>query len=95
MRPTIIVNDIFVDAADDHVSRIHLAFQARSQEGVDAFQWLALETAGRLNAAPGLRRYHERYHAAFVLDPEGNNIEGLCDAPYPRSADSVGVEKTR
>ena len=70
-------------------------FRRDRKRASDAFQWLALEIAGRLNAAPGLRRYHERYHAAFVLDPEGNNIEGLCDAPYPRSADSVGVEKTR
>jgi len=86
------IDEIYVDAADDYASRIHLAFQARSREDVNAFYRLAIEAGGRPNGAPGLRPYHDRYYAAFVYDPDGNNIEAVCDAPCSRSADSVVVE---
>ncbi|SFB61816.1 Predicted lactoylglutathione lyase [Rhizobium sp. NFR07] len=89
-----VIDEIYVDAASDYVSRIHLAFQARSREDVDAFHRLALEAGGRSNGAPGLRPYHDRYYAAFVFDPDGNNIEAVCDAPSFRSAASVVVERT-
>lgn len=88
-----VIDEIYVDAADDYVSRIHLAFQARSREDVEAFHRLALEAGGRSNGGPGLRPYHDTYYAAFVLDPDGNNIEAVCDAPSLRSADSVVVER--
>jgi len=88
-----VIDEIYVDAADEYVSRIHLAFQARSQGDVDAFYRLALQAGGRSNGAPGLRPYHDRYYAAFVLDPDGNNIEVVCDAPKFRSAESVMIER--
>ena len=89
-----VIDEIYVDAADDYVSRIHLAFQAHSLEDVDTFHRLALEAGGRSNGAPGLRPYHGRYYAAFVLDPDGNNIEAVCDAPTSRNVTSVVVERT-
>jgi hypothetical protein len=52
-----------------------------------------VEAGGRSNGAPGLRPYHDRYYAAFVLDPDGNNIEAICDAPSLRSANSILVER--
>ena len=59
--------------------RVHLAFAARSHAEVRAFHAAALAAGGRDNGAPGYRpRYHEHYYAAFVLDPDGYNIEAVC-----------------
>jgi catechol 2,3-dioxygenase-like lactoylglutathione lyase family enzyme len=59
--------------------RIHLAFTAPSRAEVDAFYKAALAAGGRDNGAPGLRpQYHEGYYAAFVLDPDGYNVEAVC-----------------
>jgi catechol 2,3-dioxygenase-like lactoylglutathione lyase family enzyme len=56
-------------------SPIHLAFSARDRASVDAFYEAALAAGGRDNGAPGLRRDNPLYYAAFILDPDGNNIE--------------------
>lgn len=56
----------------------HLAFAARSPAEVDAFHERALTVGGQDNGRPGLRpRYHEGYYAAFLIDPDGNNIEAV------------------
>jgi len=58
---------------------VHIAFLAHDPATVDAFHAAALEAGGTDNGAPGRRpQYHERYYAAFVLDPDGNNIEAVC-----------------
>jgi catechol 2,3-dioxygenase-like lactoylglutathione lyase family enzyme len=58
--------------------RAHIAFAAESQEAVDAFHAAVLEAGGRDNGAPGLRpEYSATYYAAYVLDPNGNNIEAV------------------
>jgi catechol 2,3-dioxygenase-like lactoylglutathione lyase family enzyme len=60
---------------------IHIAFLAHDTGTVDAFHASALEAGGRDNGAPGRRpRYHDRYYAAYVLDPDGNNVEAVCHA---------------
>ena len=60
----------------------HVAFAARSRSEVDAFHAAALAAGGRDNGAPGLRpHYHANYFAAFVLDPDGHNIEVVCHKP--------------
>lgn len=60
----------------------HVAFTARSRAEVDAFYAAAMKAGGRDNGAPGPRpHYHENYYGAFVLDPDGNNIEAVCHAP--------------
>ena len=62
--------------------RLHLAFSADSREVVDAFHVAALAAGGTDNGAPGLRaHYHPSYYSAYVLDPDGNNIEAVCAAP--------------
>lgn len=62
--------------------RFHVAFAARRRADVDAFHRAALAMGGRDNGAPGLRpHYHEHYYAAFVLDPDGHNIEAVCHNP--------------
>lgn len=68
---------------------VHLAFQAKDRETVHRFHAAALAAGGRDNGAPGLRHYHPNYYAAFVLDPDGNNIEAVFQGPTRRSADSV------
>ncbi|MHA6692153.1 VOC family protein [Devosia sp. A449] len=60
----------------------HYAFAAQSRAEVDAFHAAAMAAGGRDNGAPGLRAdYHPNYYAAFVIDPDGNNIEAVCHAP--------------
>jgi catechol 2,3-dioxygenase-like lactoylglutathione lyase family enzyme len=61
---------------------VHVAFTAQSRADVDAFYEAALAAGGKDNGAPGLRpHYHANYYGAFVLDPDGNNIEAVCHTP--------------
>ena len=61
--------------------RVHFAFNAASRRDVDAFFAASLAAGGADNGAPGLRpHYHPNYYAAFVLDPDGYNIEAVCHA---------------
>ena len=71
--------------------RHHLAFQARDRAMVDAFHKAALASGGKDNGEPGERRYHPGYYAAFVLDPDGNNIEAVYHGEADRSAPSVRI----
>ncbi len=57
---------------------MHFAFEAKSREIVDAFYLAAIAAGGKDNGAPGVRaNYHEGYYGAFVIDPDGNNIEAV------------------
>lgn len=61
---------------------VHVAFLAPDRDAVDAFHAAGLAAGGTDNGAPGPRPiYHSSYYAAFVLDPDGNNIEAVCHAP--------------
>jgi catechol 2,3-dioxygenase-like lactoylglutathione lyase family enzyme len=61
---------------------LHIAFRVSTRAQVDAFYRAALAEGGRDNGAPGLRpHYHEHYYGAFVLDPDGHNIEAVCHSP--------------
>ena len=63
-------------------AHLHLAFAAASRAEVDAFHRAALAAGGRDNGPPGLRpHYHASYYAAFVLDPDGHNVEAVCHQP--------------
>lgn len=58
--------------------RVHIAFRARSRGEVEAFHRAALAAGGRDNGAPGLRpKYHQHYYGAFILDPDGYNVEAV------------------
>lgn len=64
---------------DEKPAHLHLAFVADNRQQVDAFYRAALEAGGKDNGAPGLRpRYHAHYYAAFVIAPDGHNIEVVC-----------------
>jgi len=90
-------DELFVSTADSPASqgaltgRVHLAFQAKDRATVDAFHRAALAHGGRDHGAPGERPYHPGYYAAFVLDPDGNNIEAVYHGPAERSAASVRI----
>ena len=84
-------DELWIDKADGAVSRVHLAFQAESRAQVLTFHAAALRAGGRDNGAPGERSYHPGYYAAFVLDPDGNNIEAVHHGPAKKSADSIVV----
>jgi len=63
-------------------ARLHIAFQAMSRAEVDAFYRAALDAGGKDNGPPGLRpEYHANYYAAFVIGPDGHNLEAVCHAP--------------
>ncbi|HXD57769.1 MAG TPA: VOC family protein [Thermoleophilaceae bacterium] len=70
-------DDFWIDEGRP-LGRMHVAFEAASSDEVDAFHAAALEAGARDNGAPGLRpQYHATYYAAYVLDPNGNNIEAV------------------
>ena len=67
---------------DEKPAHLHLAFVADTRAQVDAFYRAALAAGGKDNGAPGLRpRYHANYYAAFVIGPDGHNIEVVCHEP--------------
>jgi catechol 2,3-dioxygenase-like lactoylglutathione lyase family enzyme len=67
---------------DEKPAHLHLAFRAETRQQVDAFYRAALEAGGKDNGAPGLRpHYHANYYAAFVIGPDGHNIEVVCNKP--------------
>lgn len=82
-------DELWIDAADDYTSRVHLAFQAPDRATVDRFHAAGLEAGGRDNGGPGERSYHPGYYGAFLLDPDGSNIEAVYHGPAERSAESV------
>ncbi|WP_029004715.1 VOC family protein [Azorhizobium doebereinerae] len=72
----------WISPAPGAVGPVHVAFAAPDRDAVDAFHRAALAAGGRDNGAPGLRpHYHPSYYAAFVLDPDGHNIEAVCHSP--------------
>lgn len=64
----------------------HIAFRADSEQTVKAFYDAALAAGGRDNGAPGPRAYHPGYYAAFVFDPDGNNIEAVVDWSHAQTS---------
>jgi catechol 2,3-dioxygenase-like lactoylglutathione lyase family enzyme len=85
------MDELYVDKANGALSHVHLAFQASDRAMVHNFHAAALAAGGRDNGGPGERPYHPGYYAAFVLDPDGNNIEAVYHGPVVRSAPSILV----
>ena len=91
------VDELFVSSADSKAAqghltgRHHLAFQAKDRAAVDAFHKAGLAAGATDNGAPGIRAYHPGYYAAFLIDPDGNNIEAVHHGEHRRSAPSVKV----
>jgi lactoylglutathione lyase len=90
-------DELFVSSATSPAAqgaltgRVHLAFQAAGRDAVERFHRAAIGAGGRDNGGPGTRAYHPGYYAAFVLDPDGNNIEAVYHGAAERSAESVRI----
>ena len=90
-------DELFIGSSDSEevegalTGRVHIAFQAHDRAMVDAFYKAAMAHGGRDNGPPGERSYHPGYYAAFVLDPDGNNIEAVVHGEPERSAASVRI----
>jgi catechol 2,3-dioxygenase-like lactoylglutathione lyase family enzyme len=72
--------------------RAHFAFQAPSREVVQKFHQAGVEAGGVTNGDPGERPYHPGYYAAFLVDPDGNNIEAVYHGPGKRSAPAIEIK---
>ncbi len=84
-------DELFVDQMDSTPSKVHLAFQAPDEATVQRFHQAGLAAGGQDNGAPGKRHYHPGYYAAFLLDPDGNNIEAVFHGASERSSPSVVI----
>lgn len=91
------VDELFVsgkdgpEAAGQLTGRVHLAFQTPDRATVEHFYRAGLEAGGKDNGAPGERPYHPGYYAAFLLDPDQNNIEAVFHGDAKRSSASVKI----
>jgi catechol 2,3-dioxygenase-like lactoylglutathione lyase family enzyme len=82
-------DELFVSSDGPPTSGLHFAFQAADRETVERFHDAGLLAGGRDNGAAGERHYHPGYYGAFVLDPDGNNVEAVYHGEASRSAPSV------
>jgi catechol 2,3-dioxygenase-like lactoylglutathione lyase family enzyme len=74
--------DFWIHSGTPNKPPVHIAFRVRTRAQVDAFYKAGLAAGGRDNGPPGLRpHYHPDYYGAFVLDPDGHNIEAVCHSP--------------
>ncbi|HZY67091.1 MAG TPA: VOC family protein [Devosia sp.] len=83
-------DELWVDRGEQP-SHVHFAFQAPDRATVDRWYAAGLAAGGTDNGAPGERSYHPGYYAAFLLDPDGNNVEAVHHGPSTRSADAVTI----
>jgi catechol 2,3-dioxygenase-like lactoylglutathione lyase family enzyme len=88
-------DEFFLDALGDEeasATHIHLAFQARDHAMVQRVHQAGLSAGGIDNGGPGERAYHPGYYSAFLLDPDGNNVEAVNHGPATRSAAFVSIQ---
>jgi catechol 2,3-dioxygenase-like lactoylglutathione lyase family enzyme len=91
------IDELFVSSRESAASageltgRTHLAFQAADRAAVERFHAAGLAAGGSDHGQPGERPYHPGYYAAFLLDPDGNNIEAVFHGPAQRSSPSVKI----
>jgi hypothetical protein len=90
-------DELFVSDTESKASlgvttgRAHFAFQAKDCEVVERFHRAGIEAGGKDNGAPGERPYHPGYYAAFLLDPDGNNVEAVFHGKAERSAAAIKI----
>jgi len=90
-------DELFVSSKESRAAqgtltgRLHFALQGKSRETIERAYKAALAAGGRDNGAPGERPYHPGYFAAFVIDPDGNNVEVVFHGPAQKSVESVKI----
>jgi len=73
---------LWLSQSAEKPAHLHLAFTAESREQVEAFHRAGLAAGGKDNGPPGLRpQYHPNYYGAFIIGPDGHNIEAVCHKP--------------
>lgn len=72
---------LWLHQREPYTTGAHIAFTCTDRATVDAFHATALAAGGTDNGPPGIRWYHDNYYAAFILDPDSNNVEAVCHAP--------------
>lgn len=82
-------DELWISDQGDLTGRMHFAFQAPDRAAVERFHKAGLAAGGSDNGAPGERDYHPGYYAAFLIDPDGNNVEAVYHGPADRSAAAV------
>lgn len=83
-------DELWIDVGQQH-THVHLAFQAADRATVDRWYEAGLAAGGVDNGKPGERPYHPGYYAAFLFDPDGNNVEAVFHGPNTRSAEVVTI----
>ena len=78
-------------SAGKTTGRAHFAFQAADRDAVERFYRAGLEAGGTDHGKPGERPYHPGYYAAFLLDPDGNNVEAVFHGPAKRSTPAIKI----
>jgi catechol 2,3-dioxygenase-like lactoylglutathione lyase family enzyme len=76
-----LVPSYWIEGSRPGINQMHVAFRAPNKKAVDDFYRIALEAGGKDNGAPGPRKGADQYYGAFVLDPDGNNIEACYRGP--------------
>ena len=89
------IDELFITESPEPTHAVHLAFQAENPALVKLFHETALKHGGRCNGEPGARTYHSGYYSAYVLDPDGNNIEAVFHGPTMRSSHHVEISPVR
>lgn len=90
-------DELFISGRDSDAAlgeltgRVHIAFQGKDRETVKRFHAAAIEAGGKDFGPPGERKYHPGYYGAFVLDPDGNNIEVVFHGPAKQTAESIRI----
>ncbi len=86
-----VADELYVSADGEPTAHLHLAFQAADHDAVRRFHEAGLAAGGTDNGRPGLRDYHPGYFGAYLVDPDGNNVEAVHHGPATRSTDSVVI----
>ncbi len=86
-------DELYVTDRGTLTGRMHLAFVAPDRAAVDRFHAAGLAAGGRDNGVPGLRAYHPGYYGAFLLDPDGNNIEAVHHGPVVQTGSGIVVTR--
>jgi catechol 2,3-dioxygenase-like lactoylglutathione lyase family enzyme len=84
-------DELFISADGPPTQGLHVAFQASDPDAVRRFHEAGLAAGGRDNGGPGERHYHPGYYAAYIIDPDGTNLEAVYHGPANRSAASVVI----
>ena len=87
-----VADELFVSADGEPARGLHLALQTDGPDAVKRFHEAGLAAGGTDNGAPGERKYHPGYYSAYVLDPDGNNVEAVFHGAASRSVPSVVVK---